>query len=76
MPNLSCILFEVVVYSNLYVAFGLAILKQALAARAPSWKPDNINLSLPGYVHISPIANIPSLFVWKVPVFTGTVFFF
>ena len=26
--------------SNLYFSFGLANLKQALAARAPSWKPD------------------------------------
>jgi len=53
-----------VVNSNLYFSFGLANLKHALAARAPSWKPDKISLSFPGYVQISPIANIPFLFVF------------
>ena len=56
-------LFEVVVYSNLYVSSGFANLKHALAASAPSWKPDKINLSFPGYEQISPIAKIPFLFV-------------
>ena len=35
-PSLSLIVLEEVVNSNLYFSFGLANLKQALAAKAPS----------------------------------------
>ena len=36
-----------VVNSNLYFSLGLANLKHALAARAPSWKPDKISFNFP-----------------------------
>src|SRR5210317_351563 len=74
IPSLSWAAFEVVVNSNLNFSSGFAYLKQPLAANAPSWKPDKINFNLPGYEQISPIANIPSIFVSKFSVFTSIVF--
>ena len=48
IPSLSCAAFEVVVNSNLNFSSGFAYLKQPLAAKAPSWKPESINFNLPG----------------------------
>src|SRR4029079_15297060 len=41
------------------------------AISAPSWKPDRISLSLPGYQLMSPIAKIPGTLVSKAEVSTG-----
>ena len=61
--------------SNLYFSLGLALLKHSTEAKATSWNPDRISLSLPGYEQISPAAKIPFLLVSKFSEFTSIVFF-
>ena len=46
-PNFFCRLDEEVVYWKRSFSFGLQMWNAAWAISAASWKPDNINFSLP-----------------------------
>jgi hypothetical protein len=59
-----------VVYWKRSFSSGRAMRKASWAANAPSWKPDRISLSLPGYQLMSPMAKIPGVEVWNFSVST------
>src|SRR5215510_14943926 len=58
-PSFFCKLVEEVVYWNTSRLPGKQYWYAFCAISAPSWKPDKMSLSLPGYQLMSPIAKMP-----------------
>src|SRR5215510_5814312 len=58
-PSFFCKLVEEVVYWNTSRLPGKQYWYAFCAINAPSWKPDKMSLSLPGYQLMSPIAKMP-----------------